>query len=119
MSDYQEVAAPARAQRGVTQEAVDLYFHVVAHLLGRRRDLFFDLGSLYTIMDDTDYERIVHDIAVGKIKGRLLTAPEVYHIMFRCNPLAPRRPEDVPDHELMRRGIPMDLTCSPDGRSSI
>ena len=58
-SQVAKSSAPARAQR---PESISPYLHGTAQLLGRQRGLYFDLGSVYTIMDDTDYESIVREI---------------------------------------------------------
>ena len=70
-------------------------------------------------MDDTEYESIIHDIRAGTVRGRELTVGEVYDLMMDCNPLAPPKPEGLSDVQLMERGVPMDLACGTDGKSSL
>ena len=70
-------------------------------------------------MDDTEYEDIVSDIRAGKIRGRELRVSEVYDLMMDCNPLAPPKPEGFSDSQLTERGVPMDLACSTNGKSSL
>ena len=83
-----------------TDAALDAnYIHGEATIGPLRRPVYFDLGGVFDLIDDTDYDRMANMVQRGDIPGASLITPT--------------------DLRYTERGVPIDVACTVGGSSSV